>query len=145
MVVAVANRNWEEIFTSWSARTKTENDKSQNAETAVRKAIAASGALSNKTVEVFVQGSYRNRTNARFDSDVDVCVRLMDVFFSDLTDGVTQAEANISDAASGPGSSRTRWRPHFGRTSALGRSPVGARRSTSREHIPHRCRRGCYL
>jgi len=100
MVVAVANRNWEEIFTSWSAGpSKTENDKCQNAETAVRKAIAASGALSNKTVEVFVQGSYRNRTNARFDSDVDVCVRLMDVFFSDLTDGVTQAEANISDAA----------------------------------------------
>jgi hypothetical protein len=100
MAVAAPNRKWEDVFTSWSAGpSQTENDKCQNAETAVRKAIAASQALSSRTVEVFTQGSYRNRTNARFDSDVDVCVRSMDVFFSDLTDGITRSEASISDAA----------------------------------------------
>lgn len=77
---------------------KTENEKCGNAERAVRKAISASPALSNRTVEVLTQGSYRNNTNARFESDVDVCVRLMDVFFYDLNDNITKVEANISDA-----------------------------------------------
>jgi hypothetical protein len=98
MAVAVANRNWEEVFTSWSAGPSTsENQKCENAERAVRKAIAASEALSGRDVQVFVQGSYRNNTNSRFESDVDVCVRLMDGFFYEFTDNITREEANFPD------------------------------------------------
>ncbi|MFZ3218278.1 MAG: nucleotidyltransferase [Candidatus Acidiferrales bacterium] len=56
-------------------------DKCDNAVTAVRKALAASSALSKLIIKVFAQGSYCNRTNVREDSDVDVCVRCSDSFF----------------------------------------------------------------
>jgi hypothetical protein len=45
-----------------------------NAVRAVRRAIAASSALSPRNIEVFAQGSYCTRTCTRGDSDVDVCV-----------------------------------------------------------------------
>lgn len=45
--------------------------------------------LSNFGYEVYLQGSYANSTNVRFDSDVDIAVQLNAVFYSDksqLTD-----------------------------------------------------------
>lgn len=46
--------------------------------------------LSSFSYEVYLQGSYANSTNVRFDSDVDIAVQLNAVFYSDktqLTDG----------------------------------------------------------
>ena len=40
----------------------------------IKDAVAADATLASKTVRTFPQGSYRNRTNVRQDSDVDVCV-----------------------------------------------------------------------
>jgi len=66
------NRNWEDVFCTWGGTpSQTEREKCENAERAVRKAIDASKKLSTKTIEVFAQGSYANRTNVRQDSDVD--------------------------------------------------------------------------
>ena len=74
----------EDTLKSWArAPGQTELDKCDNAVTAVRKALAASSALSKLSIKVFAQGSYCNRTNVREDSDVDVCVRCSDSFFSD--------------------------------------------------------------
>jgi len=68
---------WEAVFGAWSQGPgKTESDKAENAETAIRKAIKASEPLKNLDITVFAQGSYRNRTNVRQESDVDICVRL---------------------------------------------------------------------
>ncbi len=99
MVVAVANRNWEEVFTTWSAGPSTsEQEKCENAERMVKKAIAASSKLANKDLRVFVQGSYKHRTNVRVDSDVDVCVCLRDTFSPRLDDGLTDADLGYTAA-----------------------------------------------
>jgi hypothetical protein len=86
------SRNWEATFSSWGASPgPTEQAKADNAERAVRKAIDASTKLSAKPIEVFVQGSYANRTNVREDSDVDVCVLYTGAFFPNysLSEGLS--------------------------------------------------------
>jgi hypothetical protein len=52
---------------------------------AVRRALAADGSpLRNHNYEVFLQGSYKNDTNVRGDSDVDVVVLLTESFHENL-------------------------------------------------------------
>jgi hypothetical protein len=48
--------------------------------------------LSSLDISVFLQGSYRARTNVREDSDVDICVRLNTVAFCDYPPGKTAAD-----------------------------------------------------
>ena len=88
------NRNWEDVFCTWGGPpSATEQTKCENAERAVRKAIDASAKLNTRNIEVFVQGSYANRTNVRQDSDVDICVLCNDTFFPDyaLSEGLSDA------------------------------------------------------
>lgn len=93
-------RDWGQQFQTWSqAPSQTEADKADNAERAVKKAIAASASLQEHTVRVFAQGSYRNRTNVRQDSDVDVCVLCSDTFHYQLPDGKTAPEFQITPAS----------------------------------------------
>ncbi len=81
----------EDTFGSWSKGPgPTENQKCINAETAVRKAIAADNDLSALNISVFAQGSYCARTNVRLDSDVDICVRYNGSFFPDYPSGTTK-------------------------------------------------------
>ena len=81
----------EHNFVSWSKGPgQTEADKCSNAETAVRKAIKASEQLAGLAISVFVQGSYRTRTNVRQNSDVDICVRYDSAFFPDYPKGTTR-------------------------------------------------------
>ena len=76
----------EDTFRSWAkAPGQTEQEKCDNAESAVRKAIAASSALSLANIKVFPQGSYRNRTNVKQDSDVDISVLRTDICFADYS------------------------------------------------------------
>jgi len=58
----------EDTFAFWAkGPSATEAEKCENAETAVRKAIAADEKLSEMDISVFAQGSYRARTNVRQD------------------------------------------------------------------------------
>ena len=85
--------DWEETFTSWAKGPgTTEQSKCENAETAIRKAIAADAKLSKVDISIFAQGSYRNRTNVKQDSDVDICVRLNSTFFPDYPAGKTRVD-----------------------------------------------------
>jgi predicted nucleotidyltransferase len=59
--------------------------KCDNAVRAVRKAIDCSDKLNIRSIEVFAQGSYANRTNVRKDSDIDICVLCIDTFFPDYS------------------------------------------------------------
>jgi len=78
----------EETFTSWSqGPSETETSKCGNAETAIRKAIGANEKLASMNISVFPQGSYRNRTNIRQDSDVDITVRLNSTIFPEYPPG----------------------------------------------------------
>lgn len=80
------SRDWEATFSSWGAPPgSTEKAKCENAERIVRKAIDASDELPSKSIEVFAQGSYANRTNVRQDSDVDICVLYTGAFFPDYS------------------------------------------------------------
>ena len=75
------NKDWETIFRAWSKPpSQSEQERSDNAESMVRDAIEEDQTLSIKTIEVFPQGSYRHNTNVKLDSDVDICIRLMDTF-----------------------------------------------------------------
>ncbi|MGA2381915.1 MAG: nucleotidyltransferase [Gemmatimonadales bacterium] len=79
---------WESAFASWASPPgKTEQDRCDNAVSAVRNAVAASGELNRRSVRVFVHGSYRNNVNVKQDSDVDLGVLCDDSFFYVLPDG----------------------------------------------------------
>lgn len=83
-------RYGESTFQSWAKPpSQTEQIKCDNTERAVTKAIRASGSLKNRSITVFPQGSYRNRTNVRLDSDVDICVCCTESVFFQLPDGMT--------------------------------------------------------
>lgn len=83
----------EDMFVSWAQGPgTTEAEKCENAERAVKKAIASDGNLSRLDVSVFAQGSYKARTNVKQDSDVDVCVRYNEAWFADYPDGKTDKD-----------------------------------------------------
>jgi hypothetical protein len=89
-------REWEERFATWSQPpSETARQKAERAESTVRSAIAASSRLATHAVSVFPQGSYRNRTNVRHDSDVDICVFTGETFFFDLPAGQHPSDYNI--------------------------------------------------
>ena len=81
---------------------------SQRTHTSIRGALNADGSpfkdkVASGEIEVYLQGSYRNNTNIRGDSDVDLVVELTTTFASNLTDaerqaiGFTQASYLFSD------------------------------------------------
>ena len=86
----------EDSLKSWArAPGTTEQQKCENAVTAVRKAIAASEKLSKLTITIEPQGSYHNQTNFREDSDVDVRVECSDSFFFELPEGLTNVDCGF--------------------------------------------------
>lgn len=97
----MSEQRWENVFTQWmQAPSATESQKADNAVRMIREAIQAHQPLQKRSLKVFAQGSYRNRTNVRQDSDVDVCVLCTDTFYYD-TDHVPQLTRellNISPA-----------------------------------------------
>lgn len=83
--------SWDQTFSQWAqAPAATEQQRSENSESAIRNAVAASEKLKNRKIRVFPQGSYRNRVNVRRDSDVDIGVCCFDVFFPSYPDGTTR-------------------------------------------------------
>jgi tRNA nucleotidyltransferase (CCA-adding enzyme) len=67
------SRDWEAQFRAWAKPPgKTEEERCSNAASAIRNAIKASDKLRNRGISIFAQGSYRNNTNVRQDSDVDI-------------------------------------------------------------------------
>lgn len=94
---------WESAFSNWAKPPgKTEQDKSDNSERAIRTAISSSATLSSRSVSVFPQGSYRNRTTVRQDSDVDICVMCTESIFYDLPDGMSPGDFGITVPAPYP-------------------------------------------
>jgi hypothetical protein len=99
-VVALGSMAWEETFEAWAKPPGiTEETKCENAERAVRRAIEASAKLQRNSIKVFTQGSYRNRTNVRIESDVDICVLCTNIYFTDfsMTEGLTDASVGLVD------------------------------------------------
>ena len=77
-------RDWKALFTSWSKPpSETEEEKANRAATMIRQAIAEHEPLKPKQTSVYATGSYRNNTNTRLESDIDIAVVLHDCFFSE--------------------------------------------------------------
>lgn len=89
----------EADFREWSKPpTATEEQRCTGAENVVRNAIRSYPVFATRNIEVFPQGSYRNGTNVRANSDVDICVRCMDVCFLDLPAGYSKFDVGLVDA-----------------------------------------------
>lgn len=94
------------LLKSWTKPpSDTEDERAENACRVVTKAIRSSPDLAKWDIDVFIQGSYRNNTNVRLSSDVDVCVCLKDTFTtdykfapgrSDATEGIVTATYTYS-------------------------------------------------
>lgn len=92
--------SFEEKLRDWAKPpSKTEQQKCENAESSIRNAISASDRLKNRSIKIFAQGSYRNNTNVRQDSDVDIGVLCQDVFFYDLPAGKSPDDFGIVAAS----------------------------------------------
>ena len=63
----------------------------------IRKAIDCDPILAQKNIEVFEQGSHKNSTNVRLDSDIDVCVVLKERINLDLPTGKVARDYGLSD------------------------------------------------
>lgn len=74
----------EDKLKTWSNPGGTGN--SMTAHNSIRAALEANdSSIKLRTFEIFLQGSYRNNTNIRADSDVDVVVQSNEVFYKDLS------------------------------------------------------------
>jgi hypothetical protein len=90
----------EDNFNAWAkGPSQTEADKCKNAENMVKKAIAASDALSDLNISVFAQGSYRARTNVNQNSDVDICVCQRGSFFSRYPKNTSKSDFSHVDGS----------------------------------------------
>lgn len=93
-------RDWESTFREWSKPScETEATKCDNAVRMIRDAIKESRLFEEMSMEVFAQGSYRNNTNVRQESDVDVCVRCMKICYPDFScaEGLTRKDVGLVD------------------------------------------------
>lgn len=118
------SRDWEQTFASWGAApSEAEQAKCENAERAIRNAVTADPVLSQRDIQVFTQGSYRNRTNVRQDSDVDICIRCRDTFFYEPPNAPQLAPLGITQATYGYPQFKNEveraLRNHFGRNAVV--------------------------
>lgn len=82
----------EDQLTIWSKPpSETEEDKCRNAVEGITRAI---NAKFGSSVSIFLQGSYKNRTNVKKDSDVDIVVRHNDYYFGN-TQYLTEEEKQL--------------------------------------------------
>ncbi|WP_083007577.1 nucleotidyltransferase domain-containing protein [Halomonas sp. GT] len=85
---------WRDRFSSWSRPpSDSEEDKADRAARMINDAISRCVSLENKRTSVYGTGSYKNNTNTRNESDIDIAVVLHDCFFSEYPVGQSpQAE-----------------------------------------------------
>ena len=101
-VQASSERDWETTFRAWKKPSSdSEQERCENAERMIKEAIDESPALARRTITVFAQGSYRNNTNVRLDSDVDICVLCTDSYFPDyaMADGASAESTGFVPAS----------------------------------------------
>lgn len=91
--------DWETQFREWAKPPdQTEQDRCDNAASAIRNAIKASEKLGDRSVSVFAHGSYQNNTNVRKNSDVDIGVQCESVFLNKYPEGTTKEMFGFHDA-----------------------------------------------
>lgn len=92
-------RDWEAVLSTWSRPpSDTEDERCANAERMVKEAIRNAPSIAARNIRVFTHGSYRNGTNVKQESDVDVGVCLLDTLYDDYTfgEGLSRADTGIT-------------------------------------------------
>jgi len=76
----------EQLLKRWTAPpSDSEEQRAENAWRVISNAVRDSTLLSTRDIEVFLQGSYKNDTNVRLESDVDICVCLKETVTTDYS------------------------------------------------------------
>jgi hypothetical protein len=92
--------DWHEKFKQWSKPpTDTEEAKASTAAEMINKAVRDAKILENRNFKVYPTGSYRNNTNIKLGSDVDIALVLTDAFFYQLPAGRSPAEFGLTGQA----------------------------------------------
>ena len=82
----------EATLASWTKPAfDNEDEKRDDTERTIREAIRGHAVLKGLPINVYAKGSFKNNTNVRRDSDVDVAVELTSIYFPEYADGVDQA------------------------------------------------------
>ncbi|RZL46132.1 MAG: nucleotidyltransferase [Pedobacter sp.] len=91
----------EQQLINWSKPVSTSED--QKCENAITQITAALKAKFGGKISIFLQGSYRNNTNVRLNSDVDIVMRYNDAFYPDLQrlSGADKATYNSQRTSAG--------------------------------------------
>jgi hypothetical protein len=83
----------EEQLSAWTSPAfNNEDERRRNTESLISEAIAGHDFLASLPIEVYAKGSYKNNTNVRRDSDVDVAVEYTGIILFDYDAKTTQAE-----------------------------------------------------
>lgn len=90
---------WEDKFRDWASPPgKTEEQRCENAVSSIKNALAASAKLKGHGYSVLLQGSYRNNTNVRGESDVDIGVVSSSTMLNDYPDGMSREDFGLIPA-----------------------------------------------
>ena len=93
-------RDWHETFKAWAKPpSETEEAKGSNAARMIGDAVRKHQPLASRRFDVYATGSYRNNTNVRQDSDMDVAVVLRDTIFPNYPAGASMATFGLVDAS----------------------------------------------
>lgn len=91
---------WEDHFRSWAKPpSDSEIQRCENARASVENAIKQSDRLNAHDIRIVSQGSYRNNTNVRQESDVDIGVVCYDTFCYQLPENMDKSTFGLSDAS----------------------------------------------
>src|SRR5688572_24176090 len=92
--------DWVERFKTWAKPpSETEEEKASNAARMITDPVRATKILDGHKFAVYPTGSYRNNTNIRADSDVDIAVVLEDAFWYELPPGLSAAQIGLSGSS----------------------------------------------
>lgn len=69
-----------------------EKDRQERARHMVAEAIAGWKKFDDTDYDIYTKGSYRNRTNVKLDSDVDIAIDLKECVYYDFISGVNESE-----------------------------------------------------
>jgi hypothetical protein len=97
------------LLSSWiKPSSNNEKDQQERALRMVQEAIAADDTFSGTSYKIYAKGSYRNNTNVRRDSDVDIVVEMQECFYYDHADDLAPPLATPNPYSGGW--TRPAWR-----------------------------------
>lgn len=91
------SRDWHELFKSWAKPpSETEEEKGSRAARMVNDALRSSDHLNGINFKTYSTGSYRNNTNVKLSSDIDIAVVYQDLFYYETPNDFFYANFGIS-------------------------------------------------